>query len=124
MKTTNKIIGGILFLAIIGFTMAACGKSGGGGDGGSGKIPDGTYVGEAMGQPISYTFSGKTMKSEMFGAVGEYTFETRSESREINGKKYTFWFLVATDEYGNKTEETYSVEGKTLTLGNYELTRK
>jgi hypothetical protein len=123
MKNTIKLFVIIALITIIGLSMIGCGGKGGGG-GGSGKIPDGTYVGEAMGQPISYTFSGKTMKSEMFGAVGEYTFETRSETFEVDGKKHTVWFLVTTDEYGNKSDNAYRLEGKTLTLGNYELTKK
>ena len=118
MKNTIKIFGIILFAAVIGITMIACGGGGGG------KIPDGTYVGEAFGAEFLYTFSGNKVTFSGFGVEGVSTYEIKADTITIAGKKETIRTLILTDEAGNKTETGYTIDGKKLTIQGIELTKK
>jgi hypothetical protein len=89
----------IAFVAIIGFTMAACSKSGGGsGGGGSGKggIPNGTYVhsesGLTMtikGNTITHSMGGTVVMEQTFTVNDNGTLDVTTDGKTAGGIKYT-----------------------------------
>jgi len=100
MKNTVKLIGIIAFVAVIGFTMVACG----GGLSGSYSMTGGG--------DLTYTFGPKgKITAESGGKVfGEGTFTTKSGKLTISGM-------------GSEQTMDYTLNGKELTLssGGYDL---
>jgi hypothetical protein len=96
MKNTIKIFIGIAIIAIIGFSVIACG--------GGGRL-SGTYTDEKG--TMSYTFSGNKVTAEMFGQKGEATYELK------DGKFTMFMPDGRTESYD------YTLEGNTLTFNWY-----
>ena len=107
MKNLVKIFGFIAIVAIIGFTVIACG-------GGGGSKLSGVYSDEKG--TMTFTFSGNKLTSEAFGQKGEGTYK-------IEGDK-----LLTTGPDGKTETWDIKIEGDTITMGqsgfNFTLKKK
>jgi hypothetical protein len=94
MKNFVKFFGIIAIVAIIGFTMVACGGGGGG------KL-SGTYVGDGTG--IILTFSGKKINMKTGGYDMDGTFSTKGDEITVSwdgtGKSQTEKFTLEGDKF-------------------------
>jgi len=99
MKNKIKLIAIFAFVVVIGFTMAACGGGGAGGQ------LSGTYTTDDG--SISYTFSGKKVVAEAFGQKGEATYE-------LKGGKF-----IMTSPDGRTESYDYTLSGNTLSFDWY-----
>jgi hypothetical protein len=114
MKNTIKLLGIIALVAVIGFGVAACSKSGGGSGGGGGKggIPNGTY--ENIESGLIMTVKGNTITHSMGGNVlMEQTFTVDPDGT-----------LGVTTDGKLNTGVKYTVDGKNLTYDGTPFVRK
>jgi len=95
MKNTIKVLGIIALLAIIGFSMAACGDDDGGGGGGGGGGGSNSLAGTTWNNP-SYGGVRFYTTSYDFGGVasGTYTFDGKRGSCKQNNTRGTANFTV------------------------------
>jgi hypothetical protein len=103
MKNFVKIFGIIALVAVIGFTMVACG--------GGGKIPNGKYV--ASGGKY-YEFSGKNVTvwfHENYQTKGTYTIDKDG-------------LFVYTEEDGTVQKLLFALDKKELLLGSTTYTKQ
>ena len=106
MKNVFKVLCIIAFVAIIGFSMAACGDDGGGGGGGDSGLSGTTWTYTESGGSATLTFIDSS-KVKMGTFNGTYTFN--GSSGTINwddGDRYTF-----------------TVNGNQLTMEGYTFTK-
>jgi hypothetical protein len=97
MKNTFKLIGIIALLAVIGFSMAACGDDNGG------PSFDGTWVAQYANN-LGYTFKGKTVTqfnnsySQEWSGTFTYTDTTITFSFPTLDRQYSIYYTL-TDTY-------------------------
>jgi len=103
MKNAIKIFTIIALVMLIGFTMIACNKGGGGSSGG-GSEGGGKLIGTFEYEGTTRTFTGNKCVFQS----GDYTSET---TFTISGDEITF-----TKADGDVTKLKYTLSGKTLTL--------
>jgi len=112
MKNTIKFLGIIAFVAIIGFSMAACGddSGGGGGGGGSGGLSGTTWNCTTPGVTATLTFtSSSRVKLEYYGQTDNGTYTFNGSSGTIN--------------WDDGERDTFTVNGNSLTMGQYTFTK-
>ena len=109
MKNTNKVLEAMLrmaiiaIVAIIGFTVIACG--------GGGKIPNGKYV---AGNGRYVEISGKNVTMyyhESYQTKGTYAIDKDG-------------LFIYTEDDGSVEKLLFGIQGKTLVLGSTEYTKQ
>jgi hypothetical protein len=106
MKSIVKLFWIIAFVAVIGFSMAACDDDSGGGGGG---LSGTTWTYTESGTTFTLTFTASTVKMEYLGQA-------------LNGT-YTFNGSSGTINWEDGDHESFTVNGNQLTISGYTFTK-
>lgn len=109
MKKTAMRVGAMLLLVlIIGCALVSCGSS-----------LRGTYENNTFGLVTVYTFSGDNYTMKMSGLAQLESGVSEEGTFSVEGDKITFY-----PKSGVQKTMTYSLDGKTLTIGSLEFTKQ